>query len=238
MSKPLIDARNLTKKFGAQTIFENLNFTIKQGEILAIIGHSGCGKTTLLRVIGGFESADSGEVLVDGAKTIRPSKAAIMIFQDFTQLLAWRTVIGNIVWPMLVTKTVATKAEALGIAKGHLSDMGLTEAHHAKFPAQLSGGMKQRVAVARALALKPKLLLMDEPFGALDSFTRKKMQAITKQVCEKNGLAAALVTHSVKEAVTMSDKILVFCPDGRLEMFENNSKSNQKIKRFLGISSI
>jgi len=235
MGKTLIKVQKLTKSYDGKAIFKNLHFTIKQGEVLAVIGYSGCGKSTLLRILGGFEKPDTGEVLLDSVRVVRPSKDKIMIFQDFAQLLPWRTVLDNVVWPMLVTGAVATRTEAMEITKKCLADMELSESNFQKFPSQLSGGMKQRVAVARALALKPKVLLMDEPFGALDILTRKKMQIITREVCEKHHVATVLVTHSVAESVIMSDKILVFCPNGKTKIIKNDAQADPIIEELLNV---
>ncbi|MDR2523984.1 MAG: ABC transporter ATP-binding protein [Candidatus Nomurabacteria bacterium] len=235
MNKPIVYVESVSKSFGEQVIFRNLSFSIKQGETLAVIGHSGCGKSTLLRVIGGFEKADSGEVSVNGKIVHQPARTSIMIFQDFTQLFPWRTAISNIVWSMLAVKIVDSKSKATRIAEQYLSDMEFLPSNYNKFPIQLSGGMKQRVSVARALALKPKLLLMDEPFGALDNLTRQKMQIVTSDVCKKHNITTILVTHSVSEAIRMADNILVFCRDGKIEIIKNDKYADAKIEKLLNI---
>lgn len=236
MTNTLVNVENVSKSYGDQTVFKNLSFAVNRGETLAVIGHSGCGKSTLLRVLCGFEKTDSGKVIIDDKVVSAPTRTSIMIFQDYTQLYPWRTAIDNIIWPMLATGAVNTEAEANVIAKQYLSEMELSSSNYSKYPAQLSGGMKQRVSVARALALMPKLLLMDEPFGALDSLTRQRMQVVTRNACKKHNATAILVTHSINEAIRMANNILVFCYDGKIEIMENNKYVDVKIERLLNIT--
>ena len=235
MANVIMKVRDLSKSFGKRKIFSDLNFEVKEGEKLAIIGYSGCGKTTLLRILGGFEKADSGKVVIAKKRIKKPTKKAIMVFQDFSQLLPWRTVLDNVVWPMMITGVERDKQKAIKIAKKYLSEMGLNETTFEMYPVQLSGGMKQRVAMARALALRPKMLLMDEPFGALDNLTRRKMQEITRAACEKHNMSAVLVTHSVKEAVMMCDRILVFRAKGKYKIIDSDEKAKQRIRKMLKI---
>lgn len=235
MANIIMKVRDLSKSFGKRKIFSDLNFEVKEGEKLAIIGYSGCGKTTLLRILGGFEKADSGKVIIAKKRIKKPTKKAIMVFQDFSQLLPWRTVLDNVVWPMMIAGVEKDKQKAIKIAKKYLSEMGLNETTFEMYPVQLSGGMKQRVAMARALALRPKMLLMDEPFGALDNLTRRKMQEITRAACEKHNISAVLVTHSVKEAVMMCDRILVFRSKGKYKIIDSDEKAKQRIRKMLKI---
>lgn len=235
MTKSVLKARNLSKSFGDREIFKDLNFEIKEGEKLGIIGYSGCGKTTLLRILGGFEKADSGKVVISERRIKKPTRKAIMVFQDFSQLLPWRTVLSNVVWPMLAAGIESDEKRAEKIAKKYLKEMGLSDAAISMYPVQLSGGMKQRVAVARALALCPKVLLMDEPFAALDNLTRRKMQEITRAACEKHNISAVLVTHSVKEAVLMCDRILVFCSKDKYVIIKSDENAKRKIRELLKI---
>jgi NitT/TauT family transport system ATP-binding protein len=189
-------------------VLRDVSFEIHPNEIVAVIGHSGCGKTTLLRTVCGFEKPDGGFILLDGERYAAPSKNALMLFQDFNQLLPWKTVLQNITHPLLATKTLRDKSEAERRAMKRISDVGLA-GFESSYPHQLSGGMKQRAAVARALALHPRVLLMDEPFAALDNITRGTLQLLTRRVCEKYGIAALLVTHSVEEAAVMADRVVV-----------------------------
>jgi NitT/TauT family transport system ATP-binding protein len=208
-------------------VLKDVSFNIQQNETVAVIGHSGCGKTTLLRIICGFEQADSGFVLLDGERHDSPSKDALMLFQDCNQLLPWKTVLGNVTHPLLAAKTVKTKQEAQKRALKRISDVGLTGFENS-YPHQLSGGMKQRAAVARALALQPRVMLMDEPFASLDNITRAALQVLTRRVCEKYGIAALLVTHSVEEAAVMADRIIVMDKSpGRIKAILENSVKDQ-----------
>ena len=235
MSNIILKASDLSKNFGDQTIFKDLNFKVKEGEKLGIIGYSGCGKTTLLRILGGFEQASASKVVIAKKRIRKPTRKAIMVFQDFSQLLPWRTVLDNVVWPMMITGVEKDITRAKKIAQNNLKEMGLDKSTFSKYPVQISGGMKQRVAVARALALRPKILLMDEPFGALDNLTRKRMQDITRAVCEKHNIAAVLVTHSVKEAVIMCDRILVFSPNGKYTIIKSDENAKKRIRTLLEI---
>jgi NitT/TauT family transport system ATP-binding protein len=210
---PVLSVQNVCKSFpqnggGTLEVLRDISFNIDQNEIVAVIGHSGCGKTTLLRVVCGFEKADAGFVLLDGERHDSPGRDALMLFQDFNQLLPWKTVLKNVTHPLLATKAVKNKEEAKKRALKRISDVGLVGFENS-YPHQLSGGMKQRAAVARALALQPRVLLMDEPFAALDNITRGTLQVLTRRVCEKYGISALLVTHSVEEAVVMADRIIV-----------------------------
>lgn len=210
---PAVSVQNLSKSFpqnsgGLLCVLENVSFNIESNEIVSIVGHSGCGKTTLLQIICGFQNADEGCVMIDGVKHLRPVKDTLMIFQDFNQLLPWKTVLNNVAHPLTATKILKSKKEARGRAQKRIEDVGLGGFEHS-YPHQLSGGMKQRAAVARALALQPRVLLMDEPFAALDNITRETLQVLTRRVCEKYGITVILVTHSVEEAVIMSDRVIV-----------------------------
>ena len=205
---PLLSVQELNKSFGDLEVLQNVSFDLEEFETIAIIGHSGCGKTTLLRIICAFEEAGSGTVLLDGEKHNKPSKDALMLFQSFDQLQPWRTVLSNITYPLIATGTVKDRNEAKKLALKRIADVGLTDFAKA-YPHTLSGGMKQRAAVARALALAPRVLLLDEPFASLDNITRSMLQSLTLRVCEKYGISMLLVTHSVEEAVVMADKIIV-----------------------------
>jgi NitT/TauT family transport system ATP-binding protein len=204
-------------------VLDDISFNVEQNEMVGIIGHSGCGKTTLLRCICAFEGLNEGCVLVDGVKRQAPGKDVLMLFQDFNQLLPWKTVIGNVVHPLLATRTIKSRDEARNRARKMIADVGLSD-FESTYPHQLSGGMKQRAAVARALALHPRVLLMDEPFAALDNITRGTLQTLTRQVCEKYGITVLFVTHSVEEAVIMADRIIIMDRNpGRIKKVVDNS---------------
>lgn len=235
---PVLCVEGLNKTFASEkggaplNVLHDINFAVLQSEIVCLVGYSGCGKTTLLRIICGFERADSGQVLIDGVKKTVPDQNTIMLFQDFNQLLPWKTLLKNIMFPLLETKTVRNKQEAEKIALKLLKDVGLFEFKDS-YPHQVSGGMKQRAAVARALAMLPRVLLMDEPFAALDVITRHDLQAMTRKICLKNGVTVLFVTHSISEAVAMGDRILVFSsrPGEIVKVFDNTNKGKHDEKK-------
>jgi NitT/TauT family transport system ATP-binding protein len=189
---------------------ESINLDVAAGEFVSLIGPSGCGKSTLLRQIADLDSPTSGTVAVFG-KTARRARLDHDYGIAFQQagLLPWRTVTANVVLPLQLHG--ASKADAATRVEELLEMVGLTDFAQA-FPDQLSGGMQQRVAIARALAEKPRLLLMDEPFGALDEMTRERMQAELVRISQESGAAVVFVTHSIPEAVFLSDRVVVMSP--------------------------
>jgi NitT/TauT family transport system ATP-binding protein len=209
-SAPLLEVRNLAKSFRRQnqyvTALENFNLTVETGEFVAIVGPSGCGKSTFLHMLGGFESADGGTMTLEGAQVSKPGPDRGMLFQEYA-LYPWRTVISNILWPLEIQKM--PKAERLKIAERFMAMVGLT-AFRNHYPNELSGGMKQRVALARLLALDPRILLMDEPFGALDAQNRELMQEELQQIWEKSRKTVLFVTHDIEEAIYLADRVIVF----------------------------
>jgi len=178
---------------------------VGEKEFLCILGPSGCGKTTLLRIIAGLESASEGRVVIDGEPITGPTLKMAMIFQDYS-LYPWRTVIENIAFGLEIQNVNREKREM--IAESYLDLVGLRE-FGKNYPYELSGGMRQRVAVARALAIDPSVLLMDEPFGALDAQTRNMLQIEILKIWEKTQKTVLFVTHSVDEAVFLADRIMV-----------------------------
>ena len=202
-----LSIRNLAVRFGARTILNAINLDIREGEFLCIAGPSGSGKTTLLRVLAGLASPAEGAVLFAGAEISGPSRDRAIIFQDYSKaLLPWRTVRGN----------VALSLEARGVPAGErnavidklLAKMGLSQAQE-QFPGQLSGGMQQRVQIARCLAQEPKLLLMDEPFGALDAMTRQTLQDEILQLAAERRITTVFITHDLEEAIYLGDRVVV-----------------------------
>lgn len=189
-------------------ILRDINFLVQKGEIACILGPSGCGKSTLLRIIGGFDKPDKGSVLMDGEELRGPATNSILIFQDFNQLLPWKTVIENVIYPLKVNKIGVTNKEREAIAVRNLKIVGLEDSLNS-YPHQLSGGMKQKAALARALAMKPSVLLMDEPFGSLDALTRHKMQVLLADIWKETGVTIVFVTHDVQESIILGDKIIV-----------------------------
>ncbi len=192
---------------GKREIFSNLDLKIKRGSFLCITGPSGCGKSTLLKLVAGFEKPDSGLIAVNETPSINPGTDRIMIFQEFDQLLPWLTVTGNLLFPLRRVKRLPKK-ECLSFARHYLEMTGLLDAAHL-YPFQLSGGMKQRAAIARALVLEPAVLLMDEPFGSLDYAMRKDLQELILQISRRTDKTVVFVTHDISEAVYLSDEILM-----------------------------
>jgi NitT/TauT family transport system ATP-binding protein len=205
-----LEIKNLSKTFvsaSGETVeaLKDINLEIMDKEFICLLGPSGCGKTTLLRIIGGLDSATSGAVLLDGNSISGPDPKTAMIFQEYS-LFPWRTVLNNITFGLEIQGVEKERRRQLALS--FLDLVGL-QGFERSFPYELSGGMRQRVAVARALAVEPEVLLMDEPFGALDAQTRNRMQKELLEIWEKTQKTIIFVTHSVDEAVYMSDRIVV-----------------------------
>jgi NitT/TauT family transport system ATP-binding protein len=186
-------------------VFQDIDFDVGHGQFVSITGPSGCGKTTLLRIISGLEDASEGNIYLDGAEIVNPGNQFGLVFQEYA-LFPWRTALKNIEFPLEVNG-VAKKARR-GIASEYIEAFGLA-GFEDKYPYELSGGMQQRVAIVRTLANNPKVLLMDEPFAALDSPTGRSLQDFLVQIWQEKGLTILFVTHNVEEAVYLSDKVLV-----------------------------
>lgn len=206
---PLIHIKNLYKSFEdrgkSELVLRDISFDINTGDIVSILGESGCGKSTLLNLIGGFDATDKGSILFNGEEVTRPGRNSVMLFQDYG-LLPWRSVQKNI--ELGLENSGLDKNEMKARAHYYIKMVGLEDKAE-QFPRQLSGGMQQRVAIARALAIEPELLLMDEPFGALDTFNRYHLQDELLKIQEQSHRTIALVTHDIDEAIYLSDKILV-----------------------------
>lgn len=190
---------------GSPPVLENINLDIKQGELVCLLGPSGCGKSTLLNIVAGFIKAEEGSVRIEGEVVTAPAINRLVIFQDYG-LLPWRTVGQNVALGLEVKKV--TRAEQNIMITKYLKMVGLEDARD-KFPHQLSGGMQQRAAIARALAVQPEILLMDEPFGALDAITRMKLQEDILTLCRETGTTILFVTHDIEEAVYLADRIVI-----------------------------
>jgi len=194
------------KKGGKVThALQDFNLEVGAGEFVTIVGPSGCGKTTLLKIVAGLEIASEGAVYLDQNRVTGPGPERGLVFQDFA-LFPWRDVTGNVVFGPELLKVPA--AERVKTAEHYIRLVGLS-GNERKYPAELSGGMKQRVAIARALANDPEVLLMDEPFGSLDAQTRSQMQKELLYIWQANRKAVLFVTHSVEEAVYLSNRIVV-----------------------------
>jgi nitrate/nitrite transport system ATP-binding protein len=192
---------------GVCTIFDNLWFGMARGEFVAVIGHSGCGKTTLLNILAGLDRPDTGVVFVDGKVIEGPSLDRAVIFQSHA-LLPWLSALDNVAYAVASRWPNWSRAEVKAKAMEAIRLVGLEAAADRK-PAQLSGGMKQRVGIARALSIDPKILLMDEPFSALDALTRGSLQDEVRNICLETGQTAFLITHDVDEAIYLADKIVL-----------------------------
>lgn len=196
---------NVSKRFNDFTALENVNFEVADGEFVCVLGPSGCGKTTVLRLVAGLESPTGGEIFLDGKKIIGVNKECGFVFQEYA-LFPWLTVKGNIEFGPLVKGM--SKDDCERISNHYIDLVGLRRFEN-HYPHELSGGMKQRVGIARAYANRPKLLLMDEPFGALDAQTRNIMQGELLRIWETEHISVVFVTHSVDEAVYLSDRVVV-----------------------------
>lgn len=218
----LLTVSNITKVYesGKRKVvgIQDISFSVKKGEFISVIGPSGCGKSTLLRCIAGFEKTNKGSISLDGEKVKKPGPNRFMVFQDLDQLFPWLTLKENIVFAMKVVEKSQGNLERK--AEYYLELVGL-EGFRDFYPYQLSGGMKQRASIARALSVRPKLLLMDEPFGSLDAFTRRTIHQMLLKVWQKTGVTIIFVTHDIEEAIDLSDKILIFSK-GRLKGFIEN----------------
>jgi nitrate/nitrite transport system ATP-binding protein len=215
---------------GNTMVFQNLWFHMARGEFLAIIGHSGCGKTTILNILAGLDKPAGGAVIVDGQPIEGCSLSRAVIFQSHA-LLPWKTVLGNVAyavtsrWPEWPRAKVRAKAmEAIRLV--HLEHAAGLK------PAQLSGGMKQRVGIARAFSIDPKILLMDEPFSALDALTRGSLQDEVRKICLETGQTAFLITHDVDEAIYLADKIVLMTngPDAKIAEIVNNPLPKERMR--------
>jgi NitT/TauT family transport system ATP-binding protein len=210
----LLAVRNVVKAFGADagryTALNGIDLQVSEGELVCLLGPSGCGKSTLLNILAGFEAASSGTVEFDGAPVRGAGKDRMMFFQDAgAALLPWLSAEENVRFALRVRNV--PKAQWASIIDKYLAMVDLAD-HRQKFPAQLSGGMRQRLQIARALAVEPKVLLMDEPFGALDALTRRRMHGFLLDIWQRTGKTIVFVTHDIAEAVTLADRICVMSP--------------------------
>ncbi len=226
-NEKFISIEGISRRFparggGTTTVFENMWLPIAEGEFVCMIGHSGCGKTTVLNILSGLDRPTDGVVIVDGQAIEGPSLDRAVIFQSHA-LLPWRTVLGNVAYAVKSRWPGHSKADIEAHARMFIERVGLSGAEH-KRPAELSGGMKQRVGIARALSIEPKILLMDEPFSALDALTRGTLQDEVRRICLTTGQTTFMITHDVDEAIYLADKIVLMTngPDACIaEIVEN-----------------
>jgi nitrate/nitrite transport system ATP-binding protein len=229
-----ISIEGITKRFpapsgGATTVFANLWLTMRRGDFTCIIGHSGCGKTTVLNILAGLDTPSEGIVIVDNQGIEGPSLDRAVIFQSHA-LLPWRTVMGNVAYAVSSRWRSWRKAEIERQSQKFIDLVGLTGAEH-KRPAELSGGMKQRVGIARALSIEPKIMLMDEPFSALDALTRGTLQDEVRRICLETGQTVFMITHDVDEAIYLADRVVLMTngPDAVFaEIVENPLPKERK----------
>ena len=212
MADAVISIEGIAKRYAAPggettTVFEDLWLKVNRGELVCVIGHSGCGKTTILNILAGLDQPSEGVVLVDGREVAGPSLDRAVIFQGHA-LLPWRTVLGNVAFAVASRWRKASKAEIAERSRQAIASVGLSGSEH-KRPAELSGGMKQRVAIARALSYDPEVLLMDEPFAALDSQTRETLQDELLRIWQQTGKTIVFITHGIEEAVYLGQRVLV-----------------------------
>ncbi len=208
MLPPIISIEGIARSFGkGPPVFEDLWLPVERGEFVCVIGHSGCGKTTVLNILAGLDQPSEGVVMVDGREISGPSLDRAVVFQGHA-LLPWRTALGNVAYAVRSRWPKASKDEVEERARRAIALVGLAGSERKK-PAELSGGMKQRVGIARALSIEPKILLMDEPFSALDALTRGTLQDEARRICVSSGQTAFMITHDVDEAIYLADKIVL-----------------------------
>jgi NitT/TauT family transport system ATP-binding protein len=250
LPKLIIDG--VSKRFktekGETHSLDNISFSINDAEFVCLVGPSGCGKSTLLNFIAGLDFPDDGKILADGEPVTKPSSERMMMFQE-NALFPWLNVMGNVMFGLRL-KTGLTDSERIEVAESYLKLVKLEKFKHSNIH-ELSGGMKQRVALARCLAPNPKLILMDEPFASLDAITREQLYADLQEICVKRKKTVLFVTHNVREAACLGDRIIILSPrPGRvheqfsinlprprdynsLEMAEHVSRINKALKHYI-----
>ncbi len=212
MAQSFLQIQKLAKRFLSKnqptlTVFEDINFNIEKGEFVCIIGHSGCGKSTIMNTLSGLDQSSEGTVIMDGKEVSGPSLDRGVVFQNYS-LLPWLTALDNVRFGVQARWPEWSKEKVIAHSQEYLMMVGLEGVENRK-PAQLSGGMRQRVSIARAFATQPKLLLLDEPFGALDALTRGNIQDELLNICDKTQQTVFMITHDVDEAILLSDRILL-----------------------------
>jgi nitrate ABC transporter ATP-binding subunit len=203
--------KNVTKIYptsdGPNVVIKDINLTVKQGEFICIIGHSGCGKSTLLNTVSGFATPDAGTVHMAGKPIAGPGPDRMVVFQNYS-LMPWLTAYDNVYLALDAVFPNKSKSEKDHIVQENLTMVGLGDAMQKK-PPQLSGGMRQRVAIARAFCLKPKVMILDEPFGALDAITKEEMQEEVSQIFMEHNCTVLMVTHDIDECIFLADRLVM-----------------------------
>lgn len=210
--EPFVEVENLGRTYPARegelTVFENANFGIEKGEFVCIIGHSGCGKSTILNILAGLDTATTGQVYMEGKQVAGPSLDRGVVFQNYS-LFPWKSALKNIMFAVKARWPNMSKDKVKERAYKYLDLVGLTDGVEMRKPSELSGGMRQRVSIARAFAIEPKLLLLDEPFGALDALTRGNIQDELLKIWSKTHQTVFMITHDVDESILLADRILL-----------------------------
>ncbi len=204
---PVLELFKLSKAYGNTTVVREFNLNIAPGEFVTLIGHSGCGKSTVLSMVAGLTDATDGAMILSGRETNEAGPDRGVVFQS-PCLLPWMTAFENVMLGVNQVYFTASKTERRELAEYYLTVVGLGNAMH-KYPGELSQGMRQRVGIARAFALQPKMLLLDEPFGMLDSLTKMELQEVLLELWRRNQLTTLMVTHDVDEAIFLSDRVVM-----------------------------
>ncbi len=214
----LLDVSGVTLRYKTSSVVvtatEKVSFSVDRSDRFVLLGPSGCGKSTLLKAVGGYMKPGEGKMRINGREITEPGADRMMIFQEFDQLLPWKTVLENVMFPLLMTRRLPRK-EAEQRARAYLEKVSLTrvvDSYPHTLSHTLSGGMKQRVAIARGMAMEPDILLMDEPFAALDALTRRTCQDELLQLWEETKFTVLFVTHSIAEAIKIGNRILLLSP--------------------------
>lgn len=211
LQDPFVVIENVSKVYatprGPYTVLEGVNLTVHEGEFICVIGHSGCGKSTLLNMVSGFAHPSTGSVRVHGKPITEPGPDRMVVFQNYA-LLPWLTTFENVYLAVDSVHPNKGEAEKRAIVRDHLAMVGLSEAMDKK-PTQISGGMKQRVSIARALAIRPEVLILDEPFGALDAITKEELQEELLQIWNDHRCTVLMITHDIDEALFLADRLVM-----------------------------
>lgn len=210
-AEPYLSLENVSKTYstpkGDYPVLRDINLSVNEGEFVCLVGHSGCGKTTLLNMVSGFDQPTSGSVKLKGQPITAPGPDRMVVFQGYA-LLPWLTVYENVYLAVQSVFPQKSQSEKHQIVEEHLNLVGLEEAAQ-KYPPQISGGMKQRVAIARALAIRPEVLILDEPFGALDAITKEELQEELLRIWDEHRCTVLMITHDIDEALFLADRLVL-----------------------------